>query len=526
MAYIITQEDTNPIGVLHPRRVKMMMGEVTPAIPVKPTSGNGYLAGEFPGGTTTVEGAPVQAEVRILYRPAAGALGDGVVVAKTQSAPDGTWRVDWLDTALKYDVVGRLEDHNDVIVANVTPTSMVDITYVGAVVENETFTSAVGFLELVGGIPPYAASVVDPLPAGLFPVVNGRQLIIDGTTTDDDVFNSTVRITSSNGATKDVPVKLVVGFKAPANFEAETIEDAGAFSVVLTWEVTNTTQEVLVFKSTTPFDLESMPAPIATLSGDAVSYTDDDVIEDDVFYYMTASVCENYTLYSDEVIEVVAGDPHWDNVVSLLHFDKVPLSADAKGKLWTITNSTNVELSTEVQKFGNAVRFGRSGSGYLRADASSEHDLGADDFTIEFWMYKPSPINQNGGLVDFRSIGTRPISAPTLYLNASSGGRVTYYEKGSILIQTAPIPANTWIHIALCRLGNLITMYENGLAVGTTTKNDSFLTNLPITIGRVGDDLNSNDYYFRGYLDEVRITKGVARYTEDFTPPTEPFPNN
>ena len=244
----------------------------------------------------------------------------------------------------------------------------------------------------------------------------------------------------------------------------------------------------------------------------------------DLLFEVEVSDSEN-TVVNVVGSSFVKGDPHWDNVVSLLHFDKVPLSADAKGKLWTITNSTNVELSTEVQKFGNAVRFGRSGSGYLRADASSEHDLGADDFTIEFWMYKPAPINQNGGLVDFRSIGTRPVSAPTLYLNASSGGRVTYYEKGSILIQTAPIPANTWIHIALCRLGNLITMYENGLAVGTTTKNDSFLTNLPITIGRVGDDLNSNDYYFRGYLDEVRITKGVARYTEDFTPPTKPFPN-
>lgn len=219
------------------------------------------------------------------------------------------------------------------------------------------------------------------------------------------------------------------------------------------------------------------------------------------------------------------GDPHWDKVVSLLHFDEVPLSADAKGKLWTITNSGNVELSTAVKKFGNAVRFGRSGYGYLRADASSEHDLGAEDFTIEFWMYKPTPITQNGSLVDFRPTGFGYANAPTLYLDGNGGGRVTYFENGSLLIQTDPIPANTWIHIALCRLGNLITMYENGLAVGTTTKNNSFLTNLPITIGQVGDSLISDTFYLRGYLDEVRITKGVARYTENFTPPTEPFPN-
>lgn len=84
-------------------------------------SGSGYLAGEFPDGITTVEGVPVSATVRILYRPAAGALGDGVVVAQVQSAPDGTWRVDGLNPALKYDVIGRKNGHNDVIMANVSP---------------------------------------------------------------------------------------------------------------------------------------------------------------------------------------------------------------------------------------------------------------------------------------------------------------------------------------------------------------------------------------------------------------------
>lgn len=88
---------------------------------VKPAPGNGYLAGEFPDGITTVEGAPVSATVRVLYRPAAGALGDGVVVAQVQSAHDGTWRVDGLNPALRYDVVGRKAGLKDVIMSNVQP---------------------------------------------------------------------------------------------------------------------------------------------------------------------------------------------------------------------------------------------------------------------------------------------------------------------------------------------------------------------------------------------------------------------
>lgn len=86
-----------------------------------PAKGNGYLAGTYPGGITTVDGVPVRATVRVLYRPASGALGDGAVVAEVQSALDGTWRVDGLDPALKFDVVGRKPGFNDVIMANVSP---------------------------------------------------------------------------------------------------------------------------------------------------------------------------------------------------------------------------------------------------------------------------------------------------------------------------------------------------------------------------------------------------------------------
>lgn len=86
-----------------------------------PAKGIGYLSGKYPGGVTTVDGAPVAATVRVLYRPAPGGLGDGVLMAEVQSAPDGTWRVDGLDPSLKFDVVGRKSGFNDVIMAGVSP---------------------------------------------------------------------------------------------------------------------------------------------------------------------------------------------------------------------------------------------------------------------------------------------------------------------------------------------------------------------------------------------------------------------
>lgn len=83
--------------------------------------GTGYLAGEYPGGITTVDGAPVTSTVRVLLRPDSGNPGDGYVVAEVESAVDGTWRVDGLMLGFTYDVVGRKDGFNDVIMANVTP---------------------------------------------------------------------------------------------------------------------------------------------------------------------------------------------------------------------------------------------------------------------------------------------------------------------------------------------------------------------------------------------------------------------
>lgn len=87
----------------------------------KPLFGDGYLAGTFPDGITTVDGTPVSAKVRVVVRGEPGSMADGMVVGEVQSSPAGTWQVANLNPALRYDVVGRLFMKNDVIVSDVTP---------------------------------------------------------------------------------------------------------------------------------------------------------------------------------------------------------------------------------------------------------------------------------------------------------------------------------------------------------------------------------------------------------------------
>lgn len=93
------------------------------ALPVS-FDGDGYLAGSFPTGITTLNGVPVSASVRVHYRPAEGQPGDGMLVAFTTSAADGTWLISGLNPDLKYDVIGRLDGNNDVIAANVQPMTL------------------------------------------------------------------------------------------------------------------------------------------------------------------------------------------------------------------------------------------------------------------------------------------------------------------------------------------------------------------------------------------------------------------
>lgn len=87
-------------------------------------NGQGYFAGTFPDGITTIDGVPVSANIRVLLRTTVNGYGDGVVVAKTKSAQNGTWRINNVPLGLKYDIVARYAGENDVIMSNVSPATM------------------------------------------------------------------------------------------------------------------------------------------------------------------------------------------------------------------------------------------------------------------------------------------------------------------------------------------------------------------------------------------------------------------
>ena len=217
-------------------------------------------------------------------------------------------------------------------------------------------------------------------------------------------------------------------------------------------------------------------------------------------------------------------DPDFASVSLLLHFDGADQSTtfiDSSGTPKTITALGDAKISTAQSKFGgSSLALLNVGDGIQRA-TDANLAFGTGDFTIEMWVYLLS--GQNVALVETEAlpgVGTRTISF--VWYQDGMGNIGVYGESGAYQISPSqPAPLNAWTHLALVRHSGVTTTYIGGVSAGSTsgTLND--------TIGSftVGVDTVFTPLKLDGYVDELRVTNGVARYTADFTPPTEPFPN-
>ena len=185
----------------------------------------------------------------------------------------------------------------------------------------------------------------------------------------------------------------------------------------------------------------------------------------------------------------------------------------------------NAQISTSVKKFGTGSMAFDGAGDRLILPANAENRINTTgNFTIEFWAYF------NSAASDQRLIGwDNSANNYVIALYTNSSGNLAYYLSSTgtswdiAVAQTVgSISANTWYHIALVRNGSTFTPYINGVA-GTATTSSSALYSSTLSFA-IGSD-NAGNSPFNGYIDDFRITKGVARYTANFTPPTAPFPN-
>jgi hypothetical protein len=226
----------------------------------------------------------------------------------------------------------------------------------------------------------------------------------------------------------------------------------------------------------------------------------------------------------------VNGDPHWNDVSLLLHMngsDNSTTFTDASSSPKTVTRVGNPVISTAQSKFGGASGLLASTSDYLTVPASSAFAPGTGDFTIEGWFYQtqePSSFGSNiwsqtvsGTNYFVVSAGTGGVATPAKQLSfvaTASGG-------GTWISHPTVYSLNTWYHFAVTRSSGAVRLFLNGVASSATTNtiNLSDTTRVP-TIGRY---THSATQQYVGHLDEIRYTKGVARYVSDFTPSAAEF---
>ncbi len=213
------------------------------------------------------------------------------------------------------------------------------------------------------------------------------------------------------------------------------------------------------------------------------------------------------------------GDPFFESVVSLVHFDGVDGSTsfvDTKGIAWNAAG--NAQIDTAQSKFGGS-SFLLDGSGdYIATTGSSSFVFGTGDFCAECWI-RTSATDR--AVLDFYTP-----SQPSWQVYINGSGRIQFWSSALVATGTSNVSNGTWHHIAVTRASGTVRIFVDGVQEISV----SFAANLSTqsTFFAVGAQVSSRNatYDFVGHIDDVRITKGTARYIANFPPPTVTFPDS
>lgn len=179
-----------------------------------------------------------------------------------------------------------------------------------------------------------------------------------------------------------------------------------------------------------------------------------------------------------------------------------------------------VATDIATYKYGNAsLSFSGASGTYLLVPGSTDVWMGTGDFTIETWI-RPTLIT--GLIRGIFGINTTASNSNGFALainntNSKIGLRIAGTTWGT-LESSSTIPLNTWTHIAMVRTSGSVKVYINGVAEITTTSGGS--TNFTAGDFVIGREYSDVDDRFQGNMDDFRVTKGLARYTGTFTPPS------
>lgn len=240
-------------------------------------------------------------------------------------------------------------------------------------------------------------------------------------------------------------------------------------------------------------------------------------------YISSLRVVKGTAVYTSNFTPPTAPLTAITNTQLLLNFTNAGIFDNAmKADLETIGNA---RISTSVKKYGTgSIYFAGSGDWLSIKAGNQQFNLSSGDWTIECWVYvnsfttTTSPhIWQIGTDVNNRYVLYRePTNGKFSFATVNSG--TAAFANGTTTVATS-----TWYHVAVVRVSGVSRLYVNGTQEATVTS--SINAGTTVHLGFMGFGTAAADY-LNGYIDDLRVTKGVARYTANFTPPTAAFPNS
>lgn len=206
-------------------------------------------------------------------------------------------------------------------------------------------------------------------------------------------------------------------------------------------------------------------------------------------------------------------DALWDKVSLLMHLDGPNGSTGLTEETGRPVTNTGAALSTTTFAVGGASLSVSAGKQITVSSAGMAY---AGDFTEEFFVY------YTGGSAAYLDTYT-PAGGRQFYI--SSGNLAYYYSGNSYLVSGIQVTPNAWHHLAVTRSGSFLRLFVDGVVVASTNNVTGTLSPAMPQMALNYQQYSGPSHYANGYIDEVRITNGAARYTGNFTPPATPFPN-
>jgi hypothetical protein len=217
-------------------------------------------------------------------------------------------------------------------------------------------------------------------------------------------------------------------------------------------------------------------------------------------------------------------DADWANVILRLPLngaDAATSTTDFSVDARAITFNGNAQLDTAQVKYGASSALFDGTDDYL---SCSVDPLGTANFTIEMWV---RPGNQTKGFPTYFYLN----GGQEIYMEYDHGSwpdkfMVFSTQSGNVL-ESGTLSHSTWYHIAYVRASAVGRLYVDGVNVGGSSSGETANYNnggaCLVTIGQAAGNSNAG---FIGHVDDVRVTKNVARYTATFTPPAAEMPTS